>query len=132
MARRMRALDWPRTPLGAVETSPQSLRSTLGTCVESRFPIAIYWGPDLTLLYNDAWSPIPGTKHPWALGRPATSIILRILAAVRRSPAAPRACHSRQRTSAWLSERAAVWSVIEVPSGWPRTWSGEGRASATS
>ena len=33
--------------------------------------MAIYWGSDLRLLYNDEWSPIPGEKHPWALGRPA-------------------------------------------------------------
>ncbi|WP_233247730.1 ATP-binding protein [Caulobacter endophyticus] len=37
--------------------------------LNSRFPIAIYWGSDLALIYNDAWSPIPGEKHPWALGR---------------------------------------------------------------
>ncbi|HEX6987316.1 MAG TPA: PAS domain-containing protein, partial [Planctomycetaceae bacterium] len=26
------------------------------------------------MLYNDAWSPIPGEKHPWALGRPAREV----------------------------------------------------------
>ena len=40
----------------------------------ARFPIALYWGPELVLLYNDAWSPIPGNKHPWALGRPAREV----------------------------------------------------------
>ena len=74
MARRMRALDWSTTSLGDVSTWPQSLRSALGICVESRFPIALYWGADLTLLYNDAWSPIAGAKHPWALGRPAIDV----------------------------------------------------------
>ena len=28
------------------------------------------WGPELALLYNDAYSPILGAKHPHALGRP--------------------------------------------------------------
>ena len=71
MGRRIRAFDWTSTPLGSVEHWPQSLRSALSICLNSNFPIAIYWGNDLVLLYNDEWSPIPGDKHPWALGRPA-------------------------------------------------------------
>jgi len=74
MTERMRVFDWSRTPLGPVEQWPQSLRSALSICTGSRFPIAIYWGPDLTLLYNDAWSPIAGDKHPSALGRPGADV----------------------------------------------------------
>ncbi|PSN76491.1 histidine kinase, partial [filamentous cyanobacterium CCP4] len=70
----MRACDWSKTPFGAVETWPQSLRSTLSICLSSRFPMAIYWGPDCLLLYNDAWRPIVGDKHPWSLGRPAQEV----------------------------------------------------------
>src|SRR5689334_18600491 len=71
MGRRIREFDWSANPLGPIEGWPQSLRSALGICLNSNFPIAIYWGSDLGLLYNDEWSPIPGEKHPWALGRPA-------------------------------------------------------------
>jgi PAS domain S-box-containing protein len=74
MARLMRSHDWSQTPLGAVETWPQSLRSTLSICLNSRFPIAIYWGADHLLLYNDAWRPIVGDKHPWSLGRPGREV----------------------------------------------------------
>ncbi|HEX2660820.1 MAG TPA: ATP-binding protein, partial [Polyangia bacterium] len=74
MARRMREFDWSTTPLGAVASWPQSLRSAVSICIGSRFPIAIYWGPSLTLLYNDAWSPILGMKHPWALGQGAREV----------------------------------------------------------
>ncbi len=74
MGARMRAFDWSTTPLGRVETWPQGLRSAVSICLGSRFPIAIYWGPQLTLLYNDAWSLIPGTKHPSALGRGARDV----------------------------------------------------------
>ncbi|MDJ1502112.1 ATP-binding protein [Xanthocytophaga agilis] len=70
----IREYDWSKTPLGLVQTWPQSLRSALSICLNSNFPIAIYWGKELTLLYNDAWSPIPGIKHPWALGRPAIEV----------------------------------------------------------
>lgn len=38
--------------------------------INSGFPIAIYWGADHTILYNDAYSSIPGDKHPWAIGKP--------------------------------------------------------------
>ncbi len=71
MGHLIRSFDWSRTAIGPVEFWPQSLRSALSICLNSSFPIAIYWGRELTLLYNDDWSPIPGEKHPWALGRPA-------------------------------------------------------------
>lgn len=70
----IRSYPWSATPLGAVHTWPQSFRSVLSICLNSNFPIAVYWGADLTLLYNDAWSPIPGNKHPRALGRPAKEV----------------------------------------------------------
>lgn len=71
MGRRIRDHDWSATSLGVIEHWPQSLRSALSICLNSNFPIAIYWGSDLVLLYNDEWSPIPGEKHPRVLGRPA-------------------------------------------------------------
>ena len=65
----IRAHDWAETPLGPPDGWPQSLRSALSICLHSSFPTAIYWGPSLTLLYNDAWAPIPAERHPWALGQ---------------------------------------------------------------
>ena len=70
----MRAKDWADTPLGPPEDWAPSLRSAASICLGSSFPICIYWGPELALLYNDAWSPIPGNKHPNALGRPAREV----------------------------------------------------------
>src|ERR1044071_5435392 len=69
MAAVIRATRWDDTVFGPVSTWPQSLQSALSICLGSSFPIAIYWGPDLGLVYNDDWSPILGSKHPWALGR---------------------------------------------------------------
>jgi len=74
MAKLMRSQDWSQSSLGLPEHWSQSLRSTLGICLNSRFPIAIYWGADHLLLYNDAWRPIVGDKHPWALGRPGREV----------------------------------------------------------
>ncbi len=74
MAQLVRARDWSGHPFGTPETWPQSLRSALGICLQSAFPTAIYWGPELRLLYNDAWAPIPGPRHPAALGAPAREV----------------------------------------------------------
>ena len=70
----MRDHDWSTTSLGLPRQWPASLRSAVGICLGTSFPIAIYWGSDLSLIYNDAWSDIPGKKHPWALGRPGREV----------------------------------------------------------
>lgn len=74
MARMIREHDWSHHPFGQPETWPPSLRSALSICLHSAFPTAIYWGPDLRLLYNDAWMPIPGPRHPASLGAPAHEV----------------------------------------------------------
>lgn len=70
----IRAHRWETTSLGPPKTWPQSLRSALSICLHSTFPTAIYWGPELRLLYNDAWAPIAAERHPGALGRPAAEV----------------------------------------------------------
>jgi signal transduction histidine kinase/DNA-binding response OmpR family regulator len=74
MAERMRALDWSQTPLGPVEGWPQSLRTSVSTCLDCAFPIVLWWGPDLAILYNDEYSQFLGPKHPWALGQPGLQV----------------------------------------------------------
>lgn len=74
MGRRIRAYDWSATPLGPIQSWPHALRVALGICLNSSFPTAIYWGPELRLLYNDAWAPIPAERHPGALGKPAAQV----------------------------------------------------------
>jgi signal transduction histidine kinase len=64
----MRSVDWSRTPLGPVESWPQSLRTSVGILLTSGYPMYIPWGPEYTQLYNDAFRPILGAKHPAALG----------------------------------------------------------------
>ncbi|MEQ1493718.1 MAG: PAS domain-containing protein, partial [Terricaulis sp.] len=69
MGERIRAFDWASHPMGPPENWPDALHIALRLCLTSTFPSAIYWGRDLYLLYNDAWSSIPGERHPAALGR---------------------------------------------------------------
>lgn len=70
----MRSLDWSQLPLGAAENWSSSLKTAVSICLNSRFPMVIWWGKELVLLYNDAWQPILGTKHPQALGRPGKEV----------------------------------------------------------
>jgi PAS domain S-box-containing protein len=70
----MRSFDWSATPLGPPEDWPHSLRTAVSICLSSRFPIVLWWGPDLRLLYNDAWRPALGAlKHP-ALAKPGREV----------------------------------------------------------
>ena len=68
-------LDWSATPLGPRDSWPALLRLVVDLCLDSEFPVQISWGPDLLVLYNDAYIPLLGAeKHPWALGRPASEV----------------------------------------------------------
>jgi signal transduction histidine kinase/CheY-like chemotaxis protein len=72
----IRSLDWSRSPLGPVRDWPQSLRTAVSICVSSRFPIALYWGSEFVMLYNDDLLPMVGAnKHPAAMGRPAFEVL---------------------------------------------------------
>lgn len=69
------AYDWSTTPLGHVASWPDSLRAAVRILVTSRFPMWMAWGPQLTMLYNDAYALVTlGNKHPWALGKPAQEV----------------------------------------------------------
>lgn len=68
------AKDWSATSLGEPEQWPQSLRVALELCLHSAFPMVIFWGRDLSLLYNDAYHAFLTDKHPRALGQPAREV----------------------------------------------------------
>src|SRR4051794_18103734 len=74
MAALMRGTDWTRTPLGHPDDWSEPLRTAVSVCLESRFPIVLWWGPELTLLYNDAYLPALGGKHPASLGMPGQRV----------------------------------------------------------
>ena len=68
----MRSVDWSRTPLGAVATWSDSLRMMVGFLLANRFPLLLWWGPHFVQLYNEAYRPVLGTKHPRSMGQPAS------------------------------------------------------------
>jgi len=66
--------DWSASPLGAREHWSPNLRMAVGIVLASAFPMALRWGPEFVMLYNDAYRPILGDKHPKALGRAARDV----------------------------------------------------------
>ena len=65
-----RAFDWSETALGPVATWPLSLRTIVQVILDSPTPMFLWWGPELTQIYNDAYRPSLGAsgRHPQALG----------------------------------------------------------------
>ena len=66
----MRTIDWAGSALGPVESWSPTLRTMVSFLLANRFPLLLWWGPDYIQLYNDAYRPILGAKHPRALGQP--------------------------------------------------------------
>ncbi len=65
-----RETDWAATPLGPVESWSPNLRTMVRLALNSGSPMSLHWGPELTVLYNDAFIPLLGmAKHRDALGR---------------------------------------------------------------
>lgn len=74
MGAQIREFDWSTTPFGALPTWPQSLRSALSICLNSSIVSALYWGPEFRMIYNDAYAPALGVRHPQALGQPVREV----------------------------------------------------------
>jgi len=64
-------VEWADTPLGARSEWPAELDAAIRTVLASRLPVMLYWGEEFVQIYNDAFLPILGNKHPDAFGRPA-------------------------------------------------------------
>lgn len=73
MGQLIRSKDWSETPVGTPDLWPQSLRTTLSIILNSKFPMFLWWGEELTCFYNDAYRPSLGIegKHPNILGQKA-------------------------------------------------------------
>ena len=68
MAQRLRDFDWGSTSLGPIAQWPQSLKTAVGIVLVSPVPIAILWGQDGIMIYNDAYSAFACRRHPELLG----------------------------------------------------------------
>jgi signal transduction histidine kinase len=70
----IRSVDWSASPLGPRGVWPASLRAVVNVVVGTRFPMALVWGRESILIYNDAYREIAGERHPRALGRSTREI----------------------------------------------------------
>lgn len=72
---RLRAKDWSATPLGHPKTWSRSIQIAVSICLNSRFPMLLWLGPELRLVYNETYLPVLGeNKHPAALGTPGRQV----------------------------------------------------------
>ncbi|URI05866.1 ATP-binding protein [Aquincola tertiaricarbonis] len=73
MAAEFRAFDWSTHVLGPTAGWPVVLRVAVNMMLASSFPQCMAWGPQRTLLYNDAYRPMLGNK-PAPLGKPIDEV----------------------------------------------------------
>jgi hypothetical protein len=64
-----RNVDWASTPLGPIETWPADLRLISNLVMGSPHPCAAYLGDQYVTIYNEAYIPLAGNKHPKLMGQ---------------------------------------------------------------
>jgi len=67
---RSAALPAPCAPAFQPDPWPEGMGWIADLIAGSCFPMAVLWGPELRLFYNDAYAALLGDKHPAAHGRP--------------------------------------------------------------
>jgi PAS domain S-box-containing protein len=65
------AADWSVSPLGPIAFWPRALTGALSIVLRAQIPMALLWGPEGVIFYNDACSRFVGKYHPAALGSAA-------------------------------------------------------------
>jgi PAS domain S-box-containing protein len=74
MRARVQEFDWAATQLGPIQRWSPSLKWSVELVLASGFPMSVRWGPDLIMIYNDAYGAVLGDRHPGALGQPLREI----------------------------------------------------------
>ncbi|NYT39344.1 PAS domain S-box protein [Sphingomonas sp. R-74633] len=68
---RLTAAIGTESPLGPVSGWSNALTAAVRMMLPARAEIVMFWGPEFCALYNDAYVPTIGDKHPRALGQSA-------------------------------------------------------------
>ena len=71
MAALIRSHDWCASGFEPIGAWPDTLVCAANIMLGCAFPSLIFWGPRMIQLYNDAFVPLIGEKHPVALGQTA-------------------------------------------------------------
>lgn len=64
----IRSIDWSKTELGVPDKWPSCLKTAVKILLDCKLPMHISWGNEFIQIYNDAYRPILGNKHPKAMG----------------------------------------------------------------
>ncbi|CAP67829.1 uncharacterized protein PODANS_1_17090 [Podospora anserina S mat+] len=62
------SVNWAATPLGPQKSWSSRLEQTFNQILVDSRPIALYWGAEYTMIYNEAYSKLCGSRHPEMLG----------------------------------------------------------------
>ncbi len=60
--------DWASTALGPIERWPPYLKTATSIILRAPVPMALLWGVDGVMIYNDAYAAVVGARHPASLG----------------------------------------------------------------
>ena len=64
-----RSIDWASTPLGPMTSWSAEFREIANLLMRNPHPAALFWGEELTMLYNESYRvEIAGNKHPALMG----------------------------------------------------------------
>jgi signal transduction histidine kinase len=78
----LESFAWETTPLGHRTCWPVALRTTYDLLMASPFAMCATWGPEQTLIYNQAYAPFLGARHPAALGQPIHEVWVELWAEI--------------------------------------------------
>ncbi|KAF7562145.1 hypothetical protein G7046_g1987 [Stylonectria norvegica] len=60
-----RSIEWGLTPLGPMDSWSPEFRQAANLCMSYPYPVTLFWGSELTMLYNLAYATeVAGNKHP--------------------------------------------------------------------
>ncbi|KAF2638197.1 hypothetical protein P280DRAFT_431327 [Massarina eburnea CBS 473.64] len=59
-----RNLPWANTPLGPLSRWSAQLKSMANLIMQDQRPAVLFWGPELIMIYNEAYIPLLGGFHP--------------------------------------------------------------------
>jgi PAS domain S-box-containing protein len=115
--------DWAATALGPMTEWSPGLRAMSSLVMASPHPAAMYWGPDLVAIYNEAYISLAGKKHPALMGMNYTDAWSEIWDEIK--PVFGNAWHSGQSTmkhdnrlfikrDGFLEETFFSWAVVPL------------------
>ncbi|KAK7757675.1 hypothetical protein SLS62_000052 [Diatrype stigma] len=122
----IRNFDWASTPLGPMRDWPALLRQSFAQILADPRPVALYWGNDLTTLYNEAFSTkLRSSKHQSMLGRPVEDVWPDTHEELKRTMRESESgqymksehewCLFLQSADGTLVETYVTWTIVPIP-----------------